>query len=454
MLSAGLAVAFIAGACSHPTYSATRIADPPRSVNPSPDYTQSCSPSGPDPSLECLQVVLQAIDGARAKEHVGPMSLPSDFDKLSVAQQLFVALNRERVDRHLPPIAGLSDALGAIAAKGASAGKLPPDPGAGYTNADTEWIGAVANSLDAVYQWMYETAPGPGGGSASGSAWADRHSILDDFGSGATLVMGAAFDATGDSGSDKGGTSLAAILAATPSAGSFSYTWSQATAATAAGTMRPRSGLPANASATHIADPPQTVPASPDFTQACAPSGLDSSGTCMQPVLEAIDNARAAEGVKAMVLPPGLAQMGVPRQIFVAINLERVDRGLPPFKGLTAALNANAQMGADMANDPLDPGADYDVIDTEWAGGSSNGLDAVYGGMYDDGIGSGNLDCPKAGGPGCWGHRHGILDDFGTVGTMVMGAAVNPTSDTGEDKGGPSMAATLAITTKPVSILP
>jgi len=47
-----------------------------------------------------------------------------------------------------------------------------------------------------------------------------------------------------------------------------------------------------------------------------------------------------------------------------------------------------------------------------------------------------------------------ILDDFGTVGTMVMGAAVNPTSDTGEDKGGPSMAATLAITTKPVSILP
>src|SRR5216683_2901387 len=252
MLSAGLAVAFIAGACSHPTYSATRIADPPRSVNPSPDYTQSCSPSGPDPSLECLQVVLQAIDGARAKEHVGPMSLPSDFDKLSVAQQLFVALNRERVDRHLPPIAGLSDALGAIAARGASAGRLPPDPGPGYTNADTEWIGAVANSLDAVYHWMYEMAPGPSGGSTSGSAWADRHSILDGFGSGATR-------------SDKGATSLAAILAAAPSAGALSYTWSQATAAIATATLRPRSGLPANASATHIADPPKTVPANPDF---------------------------------------------------------------------------------------------------------------------------------------------------------------------------------------------
>ena len=92
-----------------------------------------------------------------------------------------------------------------------------------------------------------------------------------------------------------------------------------------------------------------------------------------------------------------------------------MDRGLPPFTGLTAGLNANAQRGADIANDPPDPGTDYDVVDTEWAGGSSNGLDAVYGWIYDDGIGSGNLDCPKGGGAGCWGHRHGILDNFGTV---------------------------------------
>jgi hypothetical protein len=151
-----------------------------------------------------------------------------------------------------------------------------------------------------------------------------------------------------------------------------------------------------------------------------------------------------------MVLPAGFASLTVPQQLFVAVNLERVDRGLPPFAGLTAALTANAQRGADIANDPPDPGKDYDVVDTEWAGGSSNGLDAVYGWMYDDGVGSGNLDCPKGGGPGCWGHRHGILDDFGTVGTLVTGAALNPTSDTGDDKGGPSMAASLAITSKPV----
>jgi hypothetical protein len=152
-----------------------------------------------------------------------------------------------------------------------------------------------------------------------------------------------------------------------------------------------------------------------------------------------------------MVLPPGFEALTTPQQILVAVNLERVDRGLAPFTGLTADLNASAQRGADLANDPPDPGPSYDVVDTEWAGGSSNGLDADYGWMYDDGIGSGNLDCPKNGGPGCWGHRHGILDDFGSVGTLVMGAALNPTADTGEDRGGTSMAATFAITRKPVS---
>src|SRR5438105_897700 len=218
----------------------------------------------------------------------------------------------------------------------------------------------------------------------------------------------------------------------------------------AVGSMRPRSGLPKNASATHIPDPPHTVPPVPDFTRACGPSGLDSSPVCLQAVLQAVDAARAAEGVKPMVLPPGFARLGVPEQILVAVDLERVDRGLPPFEGLTPDLNANAQRGADIANDPPDPGSSYEVVDAEWAGGSSNGLDADYGWMYDDGIGSGNLDCPKGGGPGCWGHRHGILDNFGAVGTLVMGAALNPTGDTGADRGGTSMGATLAITTLPV----
>lgn len=390
-------------------------------------------------------MVLAAIDNARAKEHLRPMRLPASFDKLTVAQQLFVAIDEERVDRQLPPIAGLTDTLGSVASAGASAGKLPANPPSPYRDPDTEWIGAVTNALDADYQWMYQTS------SSGPSGWADRHVVLDGF-RGGTLEMGAAFDPTADTDpTDRGGTSLAAVLAVAPSPDPLTYTWVQAEDAVAAGTLRPRSALPANASATHIPDPPKTVPANPDYTQVCAATGLDSEAPCLASVLAALNNARAAEGVKPMVLPAGFGDSTVPQQILVAVNLEREDRGLAPFTGLVDALNTNAQKGADTANDPPDPGSRYDVVDTEWAGGSSNGLDAVYGWMYDDGIGSGNLDCPSGGGSGCWGHRHGILDNFGSVGTLVMGAALNPTADTGDDKGGTSMAATLAITSSPVS---
>jgi len=88
--------------------------------------------------------------------------------------------------------------------------------------------------------------------------------------------------------------------------------------------------------------------------------------------------------------------------------------------------------------------------DAEWAGGSSNGLDADYGWMYDDGFNSGNLDCLRRGAPGCWGHRKGILDDFGSGANLVMGAAVNPKGDTHRgDAGGTSMAVTMAVADAP-----
>ena len=152
-----------------------------------------------------------------------------------------------------------------------------------------------------------------------------------------------------------------------------------------------------------------------------------------------------------MVLPADFAQLSVPDQLFVAVNLERVDRGLPAFGGLTTILDRNAQRGADEADDPPDPGSSYALDDAEWAGGSSNGLDAVYGWMYDDGFDSGNLDCEHRGAPGCWGHRKGILDDFGSGANLVMGAALDPSGDTHSgDTGGTSMAVTLAVAEAPV----
>jgi hypothetical protein len=453
------AFTMVLAACSVGGRSTGGLSDPARSVRPEPDYADVCAPIGVDTSSTCLRLTLEAIDAARASEGVRPMVLPSDFPELSVPEQLFVAIDRERVDRGLAPFVGLTAALDDNAEEGAGSAQLPPRPGRAYAHFDAEWIGAVDNGLDADYQWMYNDGPNSGVPGCSArhrsGCWADRQIVLDRFGS-SHLVMGAAFDPTGDrSPGDRGGSSLAATLAAgLESSGPFVFTWRQAEAAMSAGTLRPLRSVPDYDSDTGIPDPRNNVPPQPDYTRICASSGIDDSPTCIDAVLAAINHAHALEGVRPMVLPAGFAQLTVPEQLFVVVNLERVDRGLPPFVGLTTALNRNAQLGADSANDPPDPGPAYALDDAEWAGGASNGLDAVYGWMYDDGFNSGNLDCLHRGAPGCWGHRKGILDDFGSSANLVMGAAVDMTGDTHKgDNGGTSMAVTLAVAGAPVRSL-
>ncbi len=271
--------------------------------------------------------------------------------------------------------------------------------------------------------------------------------------------MGAGFNPSGDiSSGDRGGSSLAAILAVSaprPDPGgrgvTYAYTWNEALAATSAGALAPLRSVPPSESGTGIPDPGDNVAPVPDFTRVCSASGIDVSPACIAAVLAAVNHAHALEGVRPMVLPSGFAHLSPPEQLFVAVNLERADRDLPPFGGLTTALNRNAGIGADDANDPPDPGQAYVLSDAEWAGGSSNGLDAVYGWMYDDGFDSGNLDCRHRGAAGCWGHRKGILDNFGSGANLAMGAAVNPTGDTHRgDRGGTSMAITLAVASAPV----
>ncbi|MBO0728216.1 MAG: hypothetical protein J2P57_03085 [Acidimicrobiaceae bacterium] len=428
--------------------------DPTVDVVARPDYATLCAPSGLDSETPCLQVTLAAIDRARAQEGLKPMQLPATFPRLTVAEQLFVVVDRERVDRHLPPFAGLSAALDRDATQAADTALPPAHPGRGYGPVDTELAGGLLNGLDADYQWMYHD--GPGGTARCNrrgepGCWADRHILLDALHGSGKLVMGAAANSRADtSPGDGGGSTVAAIFARTTHPGPLEYTWADAVAATRAGTLRPRSDWPAHLSATGIPDPASNVPAKPDYIRVCAPSGLDDSATCTAATLKAINTARATEGVRPMVLPSNYRSLTVPEQMLVVIDRERVDRGLPPLRGLTEALDANAREGANLAGDPPDPGAAYRVSDSEWAGGSVSALDADFGWMYADGPGGGNLDCPTPQASGCWGHREGILDNFGTAGNLVMGAAVNPTGDrTTGDVGGTSIAVTLAVTTTP-----
>ncbi len=459
----GLGLALVAtvalsGCASGPSSAGRALAPPSQSITATPDYANSCAPIGGDSTSTCLRLTLEAIDRARATEGLRPMALPSDFAQLSVPEQLLVALDRERVDRGLAPFTGLSAVLDANAQKGAGTAQLPPRPGRDYTSVDAEWIGAVDNGLDADYQWMYNDGPNSGVPNCSNAqtsgCWADRQIVLEHFGS-RRLVMGAGWDPSGDvSPGDRGGSSLAATLAVDRQPATFVYSWNDALVAAKTGTMRPLRAVPASESNAGIADPRGNVLPDPDYTRVCADSGIDNSPACIGAALDAINHAHALEGIRPMALPAGFGQLSVPEQLFVAVNLERVDRGLAPFSGLTTDLNQNAQRGAAAANDPPDPGSAYVLDDAEWAGGSSNGLDAVYGWMYDDGFDSGNLDCLHRGAAGCWGHRKGILDDFGAGENLVMGAALNATGDKHDgDNGGTSMAVTMAVAGAPARAL-
>src|ERR1700733_12473467 len=156
-LPLGLAACAAVGQSSG--HSAGGFAAPTRSVNPVPNYLDNCAPVGVDTSSPCLRITLDAIDRARAHEGLRPMSLPADFGRLTVPEQLFVAIDRERVDRGLAPFTGLAATLNTDAQQGAQAARLPPRPGKGYGSAATEWIGDVDNGLDAHFEWVYHDGP-------------------------------------------------------------------------------------------------------------------------------------------------------------------------------------------------------------------------------------------------------------------------------------------------------
>ena len=192
-----LALALVLAGCSSgPNGATSALATPPNSIAPTPNYPNSCAPVGEDSSSTCIRLTLAAIDTARAREGLGPIALPAGFAQLTVPEQVFVVLNRERVDRGLAPFAGLSTALDANAQKGATTAGLPPRPDRNYRAVGAEWIGAVDNGLDADYQWLYNDGTNSGVPNCSNTqrsgCWADRDIVLQHFGS-HPLAMGAAY---------------------------------------------------------------------------------------------------------------------------------------------------------------------------------------------------------------------------------------------------------------------
>ena len=157
-------------------------------------------------------------------------------------------------------------------------------------------------------------------------------------------------------------------------------------------------------------NPSQNIPPSPNFLSSCSGSQYDNSSGCANAVLQAIANARTYEGLGPMSVPASWYSLSPSEQLFVATNLERVDRGLPALSGMATALDGSATQGAQQSQDPQPPaGFPWSSWGSNWAGAVGSPLEAIYFWMYDDGQGSGNIDCTQSNTSGCWGHRDNVL---------------------------------------------
>jgi hypothetical protein len=168
-----------------------------------------------------------------------------------------------------------------------------------------------------------------------------------------------------------------------------------------------------------LADPPTNIPRTQAMSIAC------SSGptlACQQAVVHAISQARAAEGVGPLVLPSYYDSLKTAEQLMVLADLERVDRGLPGFTGLSSQLDHLAQKAALSNSDPVGPAGS--TWGSNWAGGETSALLADYDWMYNDGPGSSNQGCGSASGTRCWAHRRNVLASYGRHPSIGTGVAV------------------------------
>jgi hypothetical protein len=195
-----------------------------------------------------------------------------------------------------------------------------------------------------------------------------------------------------------------------------------------------------------VVDAPGTLPANispqPNFLDSCSGSQYDDSFACVGTTLQAIANGRSHEGLPPMVLPSNWGQLSPEQQIFVATNLERTVRGLPPLTAMARTLDQAARQGA-IEDSDISPPSGFPFLEwgSNWAGAVGNPLEAIYFWMYDDGAGSANIDCTPTNQTGCWGHRENVLLRLPCT-ECLMGTGW----DSGGYKGDPSMTELLVET--------
>lgn len=260
---------------------------------------------------------------------------------------------------------------------------------------------------------------GPGTGSTPAVPWAvGGHADVAAAGSSEATSFAGTIGSTASGGVESGGTasSTTAAVADAPSSGYRSANAWRALTASSPSRARAVTASSGTADSKATADPPANVPVPTAMAKACAAGPNDACDTA---TIAAIDRARALERVHPLRLPPDYERLPVDAQLLVVADLERTDRGLPGFSGLSAELDRMAATGAQERNDPTGPRGT--AWGSNFAMGYAGALQADYAWMYDDGLGSPNTLCKPGALAACWGHRNNILANYGPH--PSMGAA-------------------------------
>ena len=134
--------------------SVSSLSNPSHSIPPTQAFAVACYGQSV-PTASCNTQALANITSARAMEGLGPISLPTNYTKLSLDKKMVAISNAERTARGLSalPETAADDKL---AAHGADQGTDPIGP-AGHAWGSI-WAG-VADPLAADYLWMYDDGP-------------------------------------------------------------------------------------------------------------------------------------------------------------------------------------------------------------------------------------------------------------------------------------------------------
>jgi len=150
-----------------------------------------------------------------------------------------------------------------------------------------------------------------------------------------------------------------------------------------------------------------------------APKGKE----CINAVVYYLDKARSRSHLPPYALPANFPSLSPPRQLFILVNLDRIQYGLPPFPGMTAQLDHDAlASGVWPADDPHPSHpTGLSIWWPGWAGAFYNAPMAYEVWVWDDGLGATNPRCTPSDHSRCWGHRHSVLWRYGS--RLAMGAA-------------------------------